>query len=174
METKEKAIRMPKVWEAVLVLCFFIVILAIGIIIYGVDPHVPMLLGVAAAAIAVGVGAIALAISSAQKDAKKAAKIDGIKGYAIGGYPASGEVFIARENGLPEMVGSIGGRTAVANNDQIVQAVSLGVYNAVVDAMGKTSSGSQPITVQIDGREVFTAVRNQNNNFKRRTGASAF
>ena len=51
METKEKAIRMPKVWEAVLVLCFLIVILAIGIIIYGVDPHVPMLLGVAAAAI---------------------------------------------------------------------------------------------------------------------------
>ena len=131
-------------------------------------------LGVAAAAIAVGVGAIALAISSAQKDAKKAAKIEGIKGYDTGGYPASGEVFIARENGLPEMVGSIGGRTAVANNDQIVQAVSLGVYNAVVDAMGKTSGGSQPITVQIDGREVFTAVRNQNNNFKRRTGASAF
>ena len=131
-------------------------------------------LGVAAAAIAVGVGAIALAISSAQKDAKKAAKIEGIKGYAIGGYPKSGEMFIARENGLPEMVGSIGGRTAVANNDQIVQAVSLGVYNAVVDAMGKASGGSQPITVQIDGREVFTAVRNQNNNFKRRTGASAF
>ena len=131
-------------------------------------------LGVAAAAIAVGVGAIALAISSAQKDAKKAAKIEGIKGYVTGGYPTSGEVFIARENGLPEMVGSIGGRTAVANNDQIVQAVSLGVYNAVVDAMGKTSGGSQPITVQIDGREVFTAVRNQNNNFKRRTGASAF
>ena len=131
-------------------------------------------LGVAAAAIAVGVGAIALAISSAQKDAKKAAKIEGIKGYATGGYPTSGEVFIARENGLPEMVGSIGGRTAVANNDQIVQAVSLGVYNAVVDAMDKTSGGSQPIMVQIDGREVFTAVRNQNNNFKRRTGASAF
>ena len=82
-------------------------------------------------------------------------------------------MFVAREAG-PEMVGSIGGRTAVANNDQIVQAVSLGVYNAVVDAMGKTSGGSQPITVQIDGREVFTAVRNQNNNFKRRTGASAF
>ena len=97
-----------------------------------------------------------------------------IQGYASGGYVTSGDIFITRENGIPEMVGSIGGRTAVANNDQIVQAVSLGVYNAVVDAMGKTSGGSQPITVQIDGREVFTAVRNQNNNFKRRTGASAF
>ena len=92
---------------------------------------------------------------------------------ADGGFVSSGQMFVAREAG-PEIVGSIGGRTAVANNDQIVQAVSLGVYNAVVDAMGKTSGGSQPITVQIDGREVFTAVRNQNNNFKRRTGASAF
>ena len=97
-----------------------------------------------------------------------------VKGYADGGFVNSAQLFMTRENGIPEMVGSIGGRTAVANNDQIVQAVSLGVYNAVVDAMGKTSGGSQPITVQIDGREVFTAVRNQNNNFKRRTGASAF
>lgn len=97
-----------------------------------------------------------------------------VKGYADGGFVNSAQLFMTRENGKPEMVGSIGGRTAVANNDQIVQAVSLGVYNAVVDAMGKTSGGSQPITVQIDGREVFTAVRNQNNNFKRRTGASAF
>lgn len=97
-----------------------------------------------------------------------------VRGYADGGFVNSAQLFMTRENGKPEMVGSIGGRTAVANNDQIVQAVSLGVYNAVVDAMGKTSGGSQPITVQIDGREVFTAVRNQNNNFKRRTGASAF
>lgn len=130
-------------------------------------------LGVAAAAIVAGVVAIEASISSAQKRAAKNAKEANIKGYADGGFVGSGQMFIAREAG-PEMVGSIGGRTAVANNDQIVQAVSLGVYNAVVDAMSKTSGGSQPITVQIDGREVFTAVRNQNNNFKRRTGASAF
>lgn len=130
-------------------------------------------LGIAAAAIVAGVIAIEAAVSSAQKRAKKEAKAANVKGYADGGFVGSGQMFIAREAG-PEMVGSIGGRTAVANNDQIVQAVSLGVYNAVVDAMGKTSGGSQPITVQIDGREVFTAVRNQNNNFKRRTGASAF
>lgn len=130
-------------------------------------------LGIAAAAIVAGIVAIEASISSAQKRATKNAKEANIKGYADGGFVGSGQMFIARETG-PEMVGSIGGRTAVANNDQIVQAVSLGVYNAVVDAMGKTSGDSQPITVQIDGREVFTAVRNQNNNFKRRTGASAF
>ena len=93
---------------------------------------------------------------------------------ADGGFVGSGQMFIAREAG-PEMVGSIGGRTAVANNDQIVQAVSLGVYNGVVDAMSKTSgSGQQPITVQINGREVFKAVQDESYSFKQRTGQPAF
>ena len=46
--------------------------------------------------------------------------------YAQGGFPPTGQMFIAREAG-PEMVGSIGGRTAVANNDQIVEGISAGV-----------------------------------------------
>lgn len=148
--------------------------------------HTSWSVGVAAAAIVGGLALLGLTFASLNYNSKKstssakdASKFsqqissNPLKGYADGGFVGSGQMFIAREAG-PEMVGSIGGRTAVANNDQIVQAVSLGVYNAVVDAMGKTSGGSQPITVQIDGREVFTAVRNQNNNFKRRTGASAF
>ncbi len=49
--------------------------------------------------------------------------------FASGGFPSAGELFMARESG-PEMVGSIGGRTAVANNDQIVQSVSVGVERA--------------------------------------------
>ena len=49
---------------------------------------------------------------------------------AAGGFPDTGQMFIAREAG-PEMVGTIGGRTAVANNDQIVQAVASGVASAV-------------------------------------------
>lgn len=95
--------------------------------------------------------------------------------FAEGGYPTTGQMFIARESG-PELVGSIGGRTAVVNNDQIVQAVSMGVYNAVVDAFSTTSDNGdeQPVVVQIDGREVFRAVRSQNDNFRRRTGTSAF
>lgn len=46
--------------------------------------------------------------------------------YKHGGFPPTGQMFIAREAG-PEMVGSIGGRTAVANNDQIVEGISAGV-----------------------------------------------
>lgn len=49
---------------------------------------------------------------------------DVIQGYATGGFPASGQLFMARENGIPEMVGKIGSRTAVANNEQITDAVA--------------------------------------------------
>ena len=47
--SKEK--RMPKLWEALLVMACLVAMLAVGIIIYGVDPHVPMFCGVIAAAL---------------------------------------------------------------------------------------------------------------------------
>lgn len=94
--------------------------------------------------------------------------------FANGGYPASGEVFIARENGIPEMVGSIGGRTAVANNDQIVEAISIGVYNAYMDAMSRSGGNKQPTIVNINGREVFRAVQDESTAYSRRTGQPAF
>lgn len=49
--------------------------------------------------------------------------------YASGGLPSQGQMFIAREAG-PELVGTLGGKTAVMNNDQIVASVSNGVYQA--------------------------------------------
>ena len=45
---------------------------------------------------------------------------------ASGGFVNEGQLFIAREAGA-EMVGNIGRRTAVANNDQIVESISAGV-----------------------------------------------
>ena len=94
--------------------------------------------------------------------------------FANGGYPASGEMFIARENGIPEMVGSIGGRTAVANNDQIVEAISIGVYNAYMDAMSRSGGNKQPTIVEINGREVFRAVQDESTSYRKRTGQPAF
>ena len=52
-----------------------------------------------------------------------------LKAAAAGGYINSGQLFVAREAG-PEMVGQIGNRTAVANNDQIVQGIASGVAQA--------------------------------------------
>lgn len=46
--------------------------------------------------------------------------------FEDGGFPNEGQLFIAREAGA-EMVGAMGRRTAVANNDQIVEGISTGV-----------------------------------------------
>lgn len=75
--------------------------------------------------------------------------------YSSGGFPDAGQLFVAREAG-PELVGSIGGRTAVANNDQIVQAVSDGVFNAVTAAMSNENNTDRPINVRVylDSREI--------------------
>ena len=98
----------------------------------------------------------------------------GILGFAGGGYPESGQMFIARENGIPELVGSIGGRTAVANNDQIVDAVSIGVYNAVVDAMSRSGGNNYNPSIIINGREVFRVIQDESTAYTNRTGQPAF
>ncbi len=82
-----------------------------------------------------------------------------IKQFAAGGFPEKGSLFIAGEAGA-EMVGNIGGRTAVANNDQITQ----GIYEAVLTAMSQVMAQmqNQPIenklTVELDGDVIY---RNQ-------------
>lgn len=76
-----------------------------------------------------------------------------LKFYRNGGFPAAGQLFVAREAGA-EMVGSIGGKSAVANNDQIVAAVSQGVYEAVRDAMREGDNDAN-VTVYLDGEVVY-------------------
>ena len=76
----------------------------------------------------------------------------GVQRRASGGFVDEGQLFIAREAGA-EMVGSIGGHTAVANNDQIVEGIRIGVYDAVTAAMSGTQS--EPIVrVYLDSREI--------------------
>jgi hypothetical protein len=83
---------------------------------------------------------------------------NGFYTYAKGGFPDMGEMFIAREAG-PEMVGKIGSKTTVANNDQIVEAVSEGVYAAVLAAMRQSeSNGGQAVNVYLDGRQITASV----------------
>ena len=88
--------------------------------------------------------------------------------YAKGGFPTEGEMFVAREAG-PEMVGSIGGRTAVANNDQIVESVSRGVYQAVVAAMG-SSRGDQVVEAKVNDKVLFEVIVSQARRETVRTG----
>lgn len=90
---------------------------------------------------------------------KKAMPYLDVSWYAQGGMPAMGEMFVAREAG-PELVGRIGSRNAVANNDQIVAAVSEGVYAAVVAAMKSStqSGGNQAVNVYLDGKQITATV----------------
>jgi hypothetical protein len=92
------------------------------------------------------------------------------RALADGGILENGEMFIAREAG-PEMVGSIGNRTAVANNDQIVESVSRGVYQAVVSAMGQ-SGGAQVVEAKVNDKVLFEVVVDRNRRETMRTGAS--
>ena len=55
-----------------------------------------------------------------------------IQSYASGGMPNGSQLFWAREAG-PELVGTLGGHTAVMNNDQIVASVSDGVARAIAN-----------------------------------------
>ena len=50
---------------------------------------------------------------------------------AGGGLVDSGQMFVARENGMPEMVGRFGNTTGVANNEQIQQGIAQGVAIAM-------------------------------------------
>ena len=58
-----------------------------------------------------------------------------VSGHASGGFPKSGQMFIAREDGISEMVGSWGGRAAVANNQQITQGITQAVQNGMRSCM---------------------------------------
>lgn len=87
---------------------------------------------------------------------------------ATGGFVSEGQMFIAREMG-PELVGNIGSRTAVVNNDQIVQSVSQGVASAVASVLGNDNSTSE-ITGTIDGQTFIKLVVNGINGMTTKNG----
>ena len=127
-------------------------------------------------------GFVAFVASAATSTTKKA---DGgvftggtwkpITAYASGGNPLTGQMFIAREAG-PELVGTLGGHTAVMNNDQIVSSVSAGVYQAVLAAMGQ-AGGSREVMVNValegDAAGIFRVVKQENDRIVLSTGQPA-
>ena len=96
-----------------------------------------------------------------------------IQRYAAGGIPDYGQLFWAREAG-PELVGTIGGSTAVMNNDQIVASVADGVYKAVKAAMGNGQSVNVTFKVEGDPKGIFKVTRSEAQDFFNRTGKPAF
>ena len=92
----------------------------------------------------------------------------GIQWYAAGGFPEDG-LFMANHG---ELVGQFSnGNTAVANNEQIIEGIKRGVYEAVTSAMG-TSGGEQRVYVYLDGRQISSAVTKNQRSLERSTGVS--
>ena len=78
-----------------------------------------------------------------------------IEAFATGGFPNTGQMFVANESG-PELVGKLGKRNVVANNmqitDGIADAVAPAVYEAVTAAMKNSNSTNKddtPIVVEV-------------------------
>lgn len=78
---------------------------------------------------------------------------------ANGGFVNSGQLFIARESGA-ELVGAIGNRTTVANNDQIVEGIYQGVLQAITDANTQNNTN---VKVYLDSKEIASKVEQRQN-----------
>jgi hypothetical protein len=83
---------------------------------------------------------------------------------ADGGFVDRGQMFIAGEAG-PEIVGTMGGKSAVANEDQIISGVAEGVRQGM-------SGSNQVIKLQIGQYEFEQLVVRTIQNYSRRTGGA--
>ena len=95
-----------------------------------------------------------------------------ITAAAGGGAFNTGQMFVAREAG-PELVGTIGGHTAVMNNDQIVSSVAAGVARAVASVMGSIG-GQTAVVLEGDAQNLFRVIRTEARNYVNATGRSPF
>lgn len=89
----------------------------------------------------------------------------GINQYASGGMPTTGEIFIARERG-PELVGRIGGSSAVANNMQIISGIQQGVSSALKSVMNSTKMtlGNVKLETPVSNSQILANYNNVNYN----------
>ena len=94
-----------------------------------------------------------------------------LNAYASGGFPDRGDYFFANENGRAEYVGSIGGKTAVANQDQLVQAIA----SAATAIAGNTNNNNkQHLTIQIGSKTLYDGQIEYQNNQISKYGTSKF
>ena len=86
---------------------------------------------------------------------------------ASGGFPKIGQLFVANEKG-PEMLGRMGNRNVVANNNQIVSGIAAGVQGAVASAFadvamafGGKSTGAPVVelTIVCDSETLYQTVK---------------
>ena len=83
-----------------------------------------------------------------------------VTSHAVGGSIAGGQLFVANENGQPELIGDIDGspKTNVANNNMIIEAMTDGVFTGVYNALaevnnqrGNVGGGATNAKIEING-----------------------
>jgi hypothetical protein len=82
-----------------------------------------------------------------------------VQSYANGGYPNKG-LFMMNEGNSAEMLGTINGRQAVVNNDQIAGALANALtplLGSVVTAVENVAASDRPIVLYADSREIARA-----------------
>lgn len=97
---------------------------------------------------------------------------------ARGGFANVGQLFIANEPGNPELIGNIGGRTAVVNNQMILDGIQSAMRNAIIEGMslsyGQNSQGDTYVDVYIDGVFTERKLMKANERHMLRTGKPVF
>lgn len=88
----------------------------------------------------------------------KSGNLNGILGllkiakFATGGFPESGDLFFANENGVPEYITSVGNKTAVANQGQMVQVLTNAITAGFQQMGGNRASN---ITVYVGDKKLY-------------------
>ena len=94
-----------------------------------------------------------------------------IEWYASGGFPKEGQIFGANENG-PELIGNIGRRTAVANQQQITEGISEATYNAFTRALNenKSDDNGSYFVINLEGDAIYNGFAKKENRYSNMYG----
>lgn len=108
-----------------------------------------------------------------------ASSANAVQGFASGGYPERATLFWAGEGGVPEMVGTSGGRTAVASGGEItgIRSTIEGAAESELALLRQEVALLREIAAKefgVSSRDVFDAVRSENRAYRMRTGRGAF
>jgi hypothetical protein len=89
-----------------------------------------------------------------------------------------GQLFIANEPGNPELVGNIGGRTAVVNNNMIIEAIEGAMTNAIIKGFRQVRIEREDGTIIIenyyDGQLIERKMIEADEAHRRKTGKPLF
>ena len=91
--------------------------------------------------------------------------------YESGGFPDVGQLFFANESG-PELIGNIGNRTAVANQQQITEGIAEATYNAFTRAIheNKNNEAGSYFVINLEGDAIYNGYAKKENRYSNMYG----